>query len=187
MKTINDDSLHQLFEMVAPGRIVVIPTINELSISAEWEYLHTTNAFQMVFEGTKPVADLNQNITPLTKENVPEMIELTQLTEPGPFLERTIEFGNYKGIFINGKLAAMAGWRMQPFQYVEISAVCTHPDFSRRGLGTALMKDQIISILDRGKTPFLHVRRDNENAINLYKRLGFTVRSHMNFYVLQKN
>jgi predicted GNAT family acetyltransferase len=187
METISEDSLHQLFDIVAPNRIVVIPTINELTIPAEWEYLHTTNAFQMVFEGTKPVADLNQNITTLTKENVPEMIELTQLTEPGPFLERTIEFGNYKGIFINGKLAAMAGWRMQPFQYVEISAVCTHPDFSRRGLGTALMKDQIISILDRGKTPFLHVRRDNENAINLYKRLGFTVRSHMNFYVLQKN
>jgi predicted GNAT family acetyltransferase len=129
---------------------------------------------------------LNNKIIPLSKENVPEMIELTQLTEPGPFLERTIEFGNYKGIFINGKLAAMAGWRMQPFQYVEISAVCTHPDYTGKGLGTALMKDQVISILDEGKIPFLHVRSDNEIAIKLYKRLGFTVRRHMNFYVLQK-
>lgn len=185
-ENINEDSLHELFEMVTPNRIVVIPTINKLSIPTEWEYLHTTNAFQMVFEGEKPARDFNKNITPLTKENVPEMIELTQLTEPGPFLERTIEFGNYKGIFIDGKLVSMAGWRMQPFEYVEISAVCTHPGFTGKGLGTALMKDQIISILDRGKTPFLHVRHDNENAINIYKRLGFTVRSHMNFYVLQK-
>jgi hypothetical protein len=66
---------------------------------------------QLLYE--KPVTILTTKnshlIVPLGMEHVPQMIELTALTKPGPFLEKTILFGNYFGIFIDGRLAAMAG------------------------------------------------------------------------------
>ena len=114
------------------------------------------------------------------------MIALTQLTEPGPFLQRTIEFGNYKGIFSSEELVAMAGQRMHPYNYVEISAVCTHPGYTGNGYARSLMNDQIRKIVEEGNIPFLHARDDNKHAIELYKRIGFTVRAEMNIHVLQK-
>ncbi len=111
---------------------------------------------------------------------------LTQLTHPGPFLERTIEFGNYEGIFNSGELIAMAGQRMHAYEYVEISAVCTHPDHTGKGYGRSLINNQVYKIVEETNIAFLHVRADNKHAIKLYKHLGFTVRSEINIYVLQK-
>ncbi|HET6205402.1 MAG TPA: hypothetical protein VFD98_01250, partial [Terracidiphilus sp.] len=48
----------------------------------------------------------------LTTEDVPAMVALAELTEPGPFRERTIELGVFYGIFEKGRLLAMAGQRM---------------------------------------------------------------------------
>src|SRR5688572_31721635 len=41
--------------------------------------------------------------------SVLQMMELTTLTRPGPFLQQTIRFKNYFGIFIGDRLAAMTG------------------------------------------------------------------------------
>jgi ribosomal protein S18 acetylase RimI-like enzyme len=42
------------------------------------------------------------------------------------------------------------------------------------GIGTALLK----KVLDRGRTTVLTVRKDNTNALKLYKAHGFTVVGH---------
>ena len=56
--------------------------------------------------------------------DVPEMLELTAATEPGPFLAQTIKMGSYFGIRASdGRLVAMAGERLQCTEFVEISAV----------------------------------------------------------------
>jgi predicted GNAT family acetyltransferase len=57
----------------------------------------------------------------------------------------------------------------------EISAVCTHPDVQRRGLGAALTHHVASQILRRGEQPFLHVAESNEGAWRIYERLGFSV------------
>ena len=46
--------------------------------------------------------------------DVPEMLALTELTQPGPFGPRTHDLGRYIGIRVDGRLAAMAGERMRP-------------------------------------------------------------------------
>jgi hypothetical protein len=52
-----------------------------------------------------PVAPL-----PLGTTDVPEMLELTAVTEPAPFLPQTIQMGSYFGIRASdGRLVAMAG------------------------------------------------------------------------------
>ncbi len=82
------------------------------------------------------------------------MLTLTQLTNPGPFAARTIDFGHYYGIFEGDKLVAMAGQRLHAFEYAEISAVCTHPDHSGRGYARELLLHQLHRIQTAKNIPF---------------------------------
>jgi predicted GNAT family acetyltransferase len=114
---------------------------------------------------------------PLDRTDVPEMLALVERTRPGPFFERTIELGGYVGVRRGGALVAMAGERMRPPGYAEISAVCTDPAYRAQGLGAGLVKFVARSIGARGETPMLHVIEDNVSAIRVYERVGFTTRT----------
>lgn len=70
----------------------------------------------------------------------------------------------------------MAGERLRTDDFIEISAVCTHPDFRGRGLGAALLCAVGARIVRDGATPFLHTYAENADAIALYRKLGFEVR-----------
>jgi len=114
-----------------------------------------------------------------------EAVALTALTEPGPFLARTIGLGRYVGVRQNGRLMAMAGERFRVPGFVEISAVCTHPDVRGRGFGAALTLDVAHAIRRRGEEAFLHVLEDNAGAIALYERLGFVLRRRIEVVSVQ--
>jgi ribosomal protein S18 acetylase RimI-like enzyme len=114
------------------------------------------------------------------------MLALTALTKPGPFGDRTIEFGNYWGIFEEGKLVAMSGERLHLKDHTEISAVCTHPNALGKGYGSILVSLIAEKIIKEHKTPILHVRSDNERAITMYERLGFSIRSDIYFAVFSR-
>jgi predicted GNAT family acetyltransferase len=81
---------------------------------------------------------------------------------------------------------AMAGQRLHPNPFIEISAVCTHPDHTGKGYAATLINDQIRRILAGSETPFLHVLEENEHAIKLYQKLGFVIREQVIGYGLQK-
>lgn len=117
--------------------------------------------------------------------DVPEMIDLVRRTEPGPFLPRTIELGVYIGVRAGGRLVAMAGERLHPPGWTEISAVCTDPAFQGRGLATRLVLAVADGIRRRGETPFLHTAAGNTRAIRLYEHLGFRLRRTTHFRLLQ--
>lgn len=102
-----------------------------------------------------------------------DMLELALLTRPGPFRAATHKLGRFIGVRDNGHLVAMAGERLQTEEFIEISAVCTHPDHRGRGYGGALMRAVGARILADGKTPFLHSYANNTTAIALYRSLGF--------------
>jgi GNAT superfamily N-acetyltransferase len=125
-------------------------------------------------------------LRPLIPADAPAMVELAQLTEPGPFRLRTIELGNFFGIFESGRLLAMAGKRLHLPGYVEVSAVCTHPDARGRGYARLLMSLVIEEILQAGRIPFLHSFADNYGAIRLYQSLGFAVRQSFELAVIER-
>lgn len=126
------------------------------------------------------------DILPLTEENRDEMASLADLTKPGPFLKRTPEMGQFWGVFIDGRLAAMAGQRLSMPGFTEVSGVCTHPDFRGQGLAASLSDFVAQTIMQKGDTPFLHAWADNDGAIRLYQRLGFDIRAEVNVCILNR-
>jgi ribosomal protein S18 acetylase RimI-like enzyme len=174
------DAINSLEKEINP---VVFFTPAKIDLPASWTVTREFDMLQMVYNGPVPVTDAPLQITDLDESHIPEMITLTQLTKPGPFLQRTIEFGNYTGIIKDGKLVSMAGQRMQPSPYVELSAVCTHPDYLGRGYAGVLLNEQIRRVVAAGLIPFLHVLADNHSAISIYKRVGFKTRKTIFGYV----
>ncbi|WUJ68316.1 GNAT family N-acetyltransferase [Kribbella soli] len=118
-------------------------------------------------------------------DDVPEMLALVALTDPGPFRSRTIELGTYLGIRRNGELIAMAGTRFALPHHTEISAVCTHPKYQGQGLASRLVRAVAHRIESAGRTPFLHTGAANSGAIRLYRSLGFTLSNEMKVTVVQ--
>jgi predicted GNAT family acetyltransferase len=117
--------------------------------------------------------------------DVPEMLDLVERTKPGPFRPRTIELGRYLGIRIDGELVAMAGERLQPPGWTEISAVCTDERMRGRGLASRLIRAVGHGIRARGDIPFLHASASNTKAIRLYESLGFVLRRQRVFTAWQ--
>jgi ribosomal protein S18 acetylase RimI-like enzyme len=139
-----------------------------------WETHYRDSCFQMLAADIPEPAGME--VVQLGAEDVPEMLELAELTEPGPFSSRTIELGRYIGVRDGERLLAMAGERFRVDGFVEISAVCTHPDARGRGLAAELTLNIAQSIRVGGDEAFLHVIESNENAVRLYQKLGFIIR-----------
>lgn len=185
LKDYSDNDFQKLYELLPENRPGVLIKHIEQEIPKNWNILRAFRCYQMLFE-QPAVYEPSAGIVNLTHEHVPQMLALTKLTNPGPFLQCTIEFGHYRGIFDGEKLVAMAGQRMHAFNYAEISAVCTHPDHLGKGYARQLLLNQAQRIQAEGNIAYLHVRTDNTRAIKVYEGIGFTIRKEMYFYVLQK-
>jgi ribosomal protein S18 acetylase RimI-like enzyme len=189
MKVFNDVNLKKLYEFIPVNRSVAISSLNKMDHDeSRWRLIQPMDVTQMVYEHSLNTFTTKNSslIVPLSDEHVPQMLELTALTRPGPFLQQTIRFKNYFGIFIEDRLAAMTGQRMHPRPYMEVSAVCTHPDFRGLGYAKALMLHVMKIILDNSFTPFLHVLSNNSNAIELYKTIGFRTREQIFVDVIRR-
>jgi ribosomal protein S18 acetylase RimI-like enzyme len=160
---------------------------NEKSLDvAPWVITNRIPGFQMIFDGHTPKRRDDIEIRLLNGSQVPAMLELTKLAPPGPFTANTIAFGEYEGVFDGSKLVAMAGQRFNNEDFIEISAVCTHPDYTGRGYARELIYNQIRVMQEKGINPYLHVRADNMRAIDIYHKMGFKDRQEMIIYFLEK-
>jgi ribosomal protein S18 acetylase RimI-like enzyme len=160
-------------ELVPPGTLVA-GRYGDAELPDGWRAVDAFDLVQMIGEQVTG-ADCAEAI-PLGADDVPEMLELVAQTEPGPFLERTVELGDYLGIRRDGALVAMAGERFRLDGWTEISAVCTSPDYRGQGLASALVGALIAGIQRRSERVFLHVLATNTGAIGLYEELGFRAR-----------
>lgn len=172
-----------LGELIGPGGHIVLTGARAIDAPEGWKELGGGTGKQMT--GESVVGQADPEAIPLGLDDVPEMLDLISRTEPGPFLPRTVELGGYLGFRIDGALVAMAGRRLNPPGWVEISAVCTDPAYRGRGLGGRLVNAVAAGIRADGAEPFLHVSEANENAIRLYEKLGFQIRVRGNFKVLK--
>jgi ribosomal protein S18 acetylase RimI-like enzyme len=160
-----------LAALLGPGSTFVISGVDELP---EGWSVDEIPGLQLV--ATSLRSEVDPEAVPLGPADVPEMLDLVARTRPGPFLPRTIEMGAYAGIRRGGELIAMAGERLRPPGWTEISAVCTDPGHRGQGLATRLVRHVAAGITARGDTPFLHAAASNTSAVKLYESIGFTLR-----------
>jgi ribosomal protein S18 acetylase RimI-like enzyme len=185
MPDMSDENFAALGALMSPQDIAVLFTPDAVSPPAEFKVVLADTGEQMI--GTPVEMPLDGvDIVTLGAEDVSAMMELTALTKPGPFSARTHELGTFLGIRVGGNLVAMAGERMKPAGYTEITAVCVHPSHRGRGYGQMLLGAVSRQILARGEIPFLHVFSSNESAIARYKRQGMEIRRSLHVTVLQK-
>ncbi|MBK8283930.1 MAG: GNAT family N-acetyltransferase [Ahniella sp.] len=112
--------------------------------------------------------------------------QLTALVYPHYFRTETMRLGRYFGIYEHGHLAAMVGERMGMPGHREVSAVCTHPEFTGRGFARHLLASLTLELLEQGQQPFLHVSPQNRRAVDLYEQNGYRIRTEIPFHALQR-
>ena len=184
LAALDTASLRDFAEIVAPGETVAVGGDDLPSDAAGWTLQMRFPLIQMVSERPPVGGATTETILDLSASDVPAMLDLIHMTEPGPFLARTFELGHYFGIRKDGQLIALAGERLFPPGYREISAVCTHPDFQGKGLASLLVTHLMAENWQNGVVPFLHVSPANGRARSLYERLGFRVRRELQLLVI---
>ena len=192
----NSRGYASLASLVDPGGTALLSLASPHQPMPGWDLVLAFPGLQMVWENNHAKLDEGAALSlgngsgfstvELGSRDSREMVELAELTKPGPFGVRTHELGMYVGIRSEGKLVAMAGERLKVPGYTEVSAVCTHPEHTGQGYARVLMLEVMRGIWQRGEIPFLHVRQSNTRAVELYERLGFRTRIVVQFTVLRK-
>jgi ribosomal protein S18 acetylase RimI-like enzyme len=167
-------ALNQLRALLALGESIWIfgqghPRVPGLLVE------QTAECFQMVLPEKAALPPSNEEVRRLPDESASEMVELTSLAFPGFFRDKTCQMGSYYGARFDGKLIAMGGERMMLDNYVEISAVCTHPGYRGKGYASSIIGQLAKDHRRDGMVSWLHVSCVNRNAIELYLRLGFKI------------
>jgi ribosomal protein S18 acetylase RimI-like enzyme len=184
-------SMQALRDLLAPDE-TIITTGEHVAEAPGLTHVGTLPGLQMLL----PVAAVPapesasfglDQIVPLSGEDAAAMVALTDVAFPGFFRPRTYILGSYWGIRIDGELIAMAGERVALPGYREISAVCTHPAHTGKGYAATLLQHVARDHARRGLRSFLHVTANNDRAIALYHRLGFTTTTGILFHRLRRS
>ncbi|WP_168733662.1 GNAT family N-acetyltransferase [Deinococcus sp. Arct2-2] len=148
-----------------------------------WTLRQQGEVVQMTLQSAEHLTPPSPNVTPLVAADAAEVQDLVALTRPGPFGARTMELGAYFGVREEGRLVALVGERLRLDGYVEVSAVCTHPEARGRGLAGGLVSHLSRRALGEGVIPFLHVMASNGPARRVYERVGFAERARLGLSV----
>ena len=151
-----------------------------------WSIVVDKKMKRMVWTGDLPAEDPALQTHRLDASHAQQALDLALLTNPGPFGLRTIELGEYYGVFEGERLVAMAGERLHAGPYRELSGVCTHPDFQGHGYARKLSLKIVRLQMQRQQLPFLHVISSNTTAHALYERMGFRVYKETTVRVVEK-
>ncbi len=165
-------------QLVGPGQTFAISG-QDVRPPSGWEFNSVGGGVQLVDVSLSKSHD--REAVELDASDIPEILSLVERTRPGPFRPRTIELGTYLGIRRGGALIAMAGERLHPAGWTEISAVCTDDAYRGQGLATRLVRAVAAGVADRGERAFLHASARNTNAIRLYESIGFRLRRVVDF------
>jgi predicted GNAT family acetyltransferase len=183
----SDVAAEAMTHLIEPDERGIVLQVPEVVIPPQLHAASRGKGVQMVAKRDLRSEAAGDDLIPLSDSDAREMLALATLTQPGPFLARTPIMGEFLGIRVDGKLVAMAGERMRMPGCTEVSAVCTHPDFTGRGYAARLSTAVTAAIQARGDQPFLHAWKTNVRAISLYERLGFEHRIDVNVAVLERN
>jgi len=127
-------------------------------------------------------------IVPMNHEHIAEVAHIEQMCFSDPWSQRMLEEELYNDVaaFLvaeddNGKVMGYAGLHVMADEGY-VANIAVHPSYRRQGIATALL-DVYLRFAESHSLAFLtpEVRRNNQAAIALYKKMGFLlagVRKH---------
>ncbi|MBN1990205.1 MAG: GNAT family N-acetyltransferase [Bacteroidales bacterium] len=86
---------------------------------------------------------------------------------------------------IEGKVIATS-WMTFDGRRIHLHHFGVHPDYQRQGIGLALVKQSLLFAKQKGYQIKLEVHKDNQKAINLYTKLGFTYLGDYDVYIIRR-
>jgi ribosomal protein S18 acetylase RimI-like enzyme len=185
MRQITDANFATLAAAVPAGTTLAMSGPAPITPTSQFAVEHVDELLQMVGDTltafTAPIA-----VTDLGPADFPAMQRLVDIAKPGPLVPRALELGGFVGIFDGDDLVALAGERLRPEGFAELSTICTHPGFRGRDYGKTVVSAVAQRIAARGETPFLVVYPQNGPAIRLYESMGFVARSSMFLTVFKR-
>ncbi|TGR63725.1 GNAT family N-acetyltransferase, partial [bacterium M00.F.Ca.ET.194.01.1.1] len=102
------ESLRALGRLLPPLESSILVQTDPIVLPAELAPVSTASLVQMVAE--QPVqAVSDERVQRLARGDAAEMLALASLTKPGPFTLEALSLGEFWGVKIDGRLAAMAG------------------------------------------------------------------------------
>ena len=176
-----------LAALVDPGETVFVLEAHPPQDIPGFEVSSSFSVDQRVCQQRSPVSEHDVEILELSASDIPDIIQLIDLTEPGPFFPGLFARRHFIGIRQGGALVALAGERLLLPGYCEITAVCTHPDWRGHGYAGLLTLAVADGIWARGEIPFLHVVPHNAPAYRIYERLHFIKQRQITVLVLTRS
>jgi ribosomal protein S18 acetylase RimI-like enzyme len=183
LASVDDErAWHDLRGLYDEGEVALLPGPTGLGrfVAGGWDPVAVVPGVQLVATAALVSAPADDAFV-VGPADAAEAMDLVARTEPGPFRPRTHELGTYLGLRRDDRLVALAGERLHPAGWTEISAVCTDPAYRRQGLATRLVRAVADLVRSRGEVPFLHTGAANTRAIDLYLAMGFVLRREVEF------
>lgn len=174
----------EIEQLLAPGEEVYFIGTPP-STRTHWKLHELPPIAQMLCE-TSLAVEAGPEIIALDSRHRQDVLALTARVFPHYFRSRTMASGDYFGIYQGGRLAAMIGTRAGDGRCREVSAICTEPEFSGRGLARRLTAWLTNNLIDQGILPFLHVSHQNERAKLIYQALGYRLRCDVGLWKLYR-
>lgn len=179
------DHMEALNPWMKPGELFYI--IGDLpALPGDWMVENDLPCAQMLLKTPPLKKKTPVAVTLLGDADAAAMYELINLVQPGYYNMDTRLLGVYYGIKEEGRLVAMAGERMRLTGFTELSAICTHPDYTGRGFAQQLITELCQQHEHAGILSFLHVALSNQRAIRLYEHMGFEQRREISFRRVKK-
>lgn len=173
IKDDSDESLAELGELVTKYGPIITGQTTPIDCPPGARLASVLDFCQMRLDTLLSPTVADHKLERLDAHDAEEMLALAQLSKPGPFSLRTHVLGEYWGIRSEGKLVSMAGQRLRQGAFVEVSGVCTHPDFVGRGMALSLCQKVTQRIIEHGAAAYLHVAGANDGAMHVYSKLGY--------------
>lgn len=91
-------------------------------------------------------------------------------------IETTINNGGSLWVIFHHSTLQIIGssWLTNDFRRIYLHHFAIHPQFQGKGLSHPLLKKSLEWVKEKGLQVKLEVHKDNEKALNLYKKYGFT-------------
>lgn len=160
-----------------PRIIVAAPPAARPAVEAAYRFERVDRMYRMAVDGAAFEPGASRRVVRLGAEQLEDIIELYGHVSRTYFTPQRVARELYYGVYEGATLVAAAGThtRSPRSGIAAVGNVLTRVAFRGRGLATAVTSAVTEAALVEHRDVVLNVRRDNEPAAAVYRRLGYHV------------